>query len=66
MPENERPLGGQEQAKPEREGKRQEEKDQPSKTEITNLPVKDNMAHNETEGERRFKEGMANNSDTTP
>ena len=31
---------------------------------ITNLPVKDNTAIKETEGERRFKEGMANNTDT--
>lgn len=32
----------------------------------TNLSVKDKENKNETEGERRFKEGMANNSDTTP
>lgn len=33
---------------------------------VTNLPVKDKEGHNETEGERRFKEGLANNNDTTP
>jgi hypothetical protein len=33
---------------------------------VTNLPVKDKEDKNETEGERRFKEGLANNSDTTP
>jgi len=32
----------------------------------TDLPIKDKEDKNETEGERRFKEGMANNSDTTP
>lgn len=32
---------------------------------ITNLPVKDNTVIKETEGERRFKEGMANNTDTS-
>ena len=33
---------------------------------VTNLPLKEKEGNNETEGERRFKEGMANNSDTTP
>ena len=32
---------------------------------VTNLPLKDKEGKNETEGERRFKEGMANNSDTS-
>ncbi len=31
---------------------------------ITGLPAKDPGKHAETEGERRFKEGMANNNDT--
>ena len=30
----------------------------------TTLPVDDKSGKNETEGERRFKEGMANNNDT--
>ena len=32
---------------------------------ITNLPAKDQTIHKETEGERRFKEGLANNDDAT-
>jgi hypothetical protein len=32
----------------------------------TNLPLKENHGEHETEGERRFKEGQANNNDTTP
>ena len=31
---------------------------------ITNLPVKDQTTDKETEGERRFKEGLANNDNT--
>ena len=31
---------------------------------MTGLPVKDKQANADTEGERRFKEGMANNNDT--
>lgn len=31
---------------------------------MTGLPIKDKQANAETEGERRFKEGMANNNDT--
>ena len=31
---------------------------------ITGLPAKDPAKDAETEGERRFKEGMANNNDT--
>ena len=30
---------------------------------ITNLPAKDQTVHKETEGERRFKEGLANNDE---
>ena len=33
---------------------------------MTSLPVKDDKALHETEGERRFKEGMANNNDSEP
>lgn len=32
---------------------------------ITNVPVKDDAKNNETEGERRFQEGLANNDDAT-
>ena len=32
---------------------------------ITNLPAKNQSIHKETEGERRFKEGLANNDNTT-
>ncbi len=32
---------------------------------ITNLPEKDQNSLKETEGERRFKEGLANNDDAT-
>lgn len=35
-----------------------------SDNKITNLPAEDQTIHKETEGERRFKEGLANN-DTT-
>ena len=31
---------------------------------MTALPVKDQKTAEETEGERRFKEGLANNNDT--
>ena len=32
---------------------------------ITNIPVKDEAINKETEGERRFQEGLANNDDAT-
>ena len=32
---------------------------------ITNIPVKDEAVNKETEGERRFQEGLANNDGAT-
>lgn len=36
-----------------------------AKETITNLPVKNDGVIKETEGERRFKEGIANNTDSS-
>ena len=41
------------------------EKDQTKGGHMTSLPAKETGTHAETEGERRFKEGMANNNDTS-
>jgi len=52
-----------------RPGREEEVKTNDSKgkgSHMTSLPVKDDKALHETEGERRFKEGMANNNDTEP
>lgn len=45
-------------------GNGSEKKSDSGVTSATRLPIKDKIGKNETEGERRFKEGMANNNDT--
>ena len=41
------------------------ESDQTKGGHMTSLPAKETGTNAETEGERRFKEGMANNNDTS-
>jgi hypothetical protein len=50
-------------SKPGREEDPNADHKDPGPAHITNLPGKDDKARNETEGERRFKEGLVNNSD---
>ena len=72
MPQENTPDPAKDTSQPGREeevivnSEEQKKKTNGDTADATELPVKDKEGQNETEGERRFKEGIANNSDTTP